>query len=265
MSGPIRFYGVSGAYGWCSNFAPSPIDLEGKRWPTVEHWFQAQKFAGTEHEQEIRAAVSPMIAARMGRSRVRPLRADWEQAKDLVMWRGLRAKFTQHPELAALLLETGDSQIVEHTENDCYWADGGDGSGQNRLGELLMRVRDELRAAEEHVAAWRSIMKPGRAWVAFLLGTCVVVTEEGVDPIEHAKTVLREHGPVRVGTPGGDFSVARMDDSFGWVVSFDHPDILTRVPLNQASGPSEMAAGIIGRSIRGEDARILGVVHVEPI
>jgi len=42
-------------------------------------------------------------------------------------------------------LNTGDAKIVEQTENDDYWGDGGDGSGKNMLGKILMRVRDELR------------------------------------------------------------------------------------------------------------------------
>jgi len=61
----------------------------------------------------------------------------------------LRAKFTQHADLRTLLLATGDAQLVEHTTNDSYWGDGGDGSGKNRLGQLLMRLRDELRAAAD--------------------------------------------------------------------------------------------------------------------
>src|SRR5262249_24434377 len=131
-----------------SNFSPHPVQLKGKLWPTSEHFFQAQKFAGTEHEDAVRLAKSPMVAARMGRSRERPLRADWEAVKDQVMRETLRAKFAQHPQLKALLLKTGDSELVEHTGNDRYWADGGDGTGQNRLGELLMELRAELRSAQ---------------------------------------------------------------------------------------------------------------------
>jgi ribA/ribD-fused uncharacterized protein len=74
----ILFYSVSGAYGGFSNFSPHPIRLQGKTWPTSEHYFQAQKFAGTPDEEEVRLAKSPMIAARMGRSRKRLLRKDWE-------------------------------------------------------------------------------------------------------------------------------------------------------------------------------------------
>lgn len=141
----IRFYRPSEPFGEFSNFSPSPIDLKNKTWPTSEHYFQAQKFAGSSHEEEVRQAASPMIAARIGRSRQRPLRKDWEGVKDDIMREALRAKFTQHPRLKSMLLETGEATLVEHTKNDGYWADGGDGSGKNRLGQLLMELRTELR------------------------------------------------------------------------------------------------------------------------
>lgn len=147
MSDVIEFYAVGDAYGELSNFAPFSIVLRGKRWPTSEHFFQAQKFAGTPHEEEVRRAKKPRLAAEMGRDRKRPLRRDWEAVKDGVMLEALRAKFSQHDDLRALLLATGDARLVEHTGNDAYWGDGGDGSGKNRLGQLLMRVREELSAA----------------------------------------------------------------------------------------------------------------------
>jgi N-glycosidase YbiA len=111
--------------------------------------YQAQKFAGTPHEEEIRQANSPMIAARLGRSRKRPLRRDWESVKDTVMREAVLAKFTQHADVRAILLGTGDAEIVEHTTNDSYWGDGGDGTGKNKLGQILMSVREELRTQEQ--------------------------------------------------------------------------------------------------------------------
>ena len=116
-----------------------------RSWPTVEHFFQARKFAGTEHEEAIRLAPSPMVAARMGRSRKRPLRTDWEAVKLDVMLEALRAKFTQHADLRELLLGTGNALLIEHRARDNYWGDGPDGGGANMLGTLLMRVRDELQ------------------------------------------------------------------------------------------------------------------------
>src|SRR5262245_44829620 len=119
MTRTILFYSTRDEYGWMSNFYASPVVIGGKTWPTTEH------------------ANSPMVAARMGRARSRPLRGDWEQVKDAVMLEALRAKFSQHPDLKSRLLATGDALLVEHTTNDRYWADGGDGKGRNRLGELL--------------------------------------------------------------------------------------------------------------------------------
>jgi N-glycosidase YbiA len=145
MKQVIQFYSVSAEYGEFSNFAAFPVTLKGNVWPTSEHYFQAQKFAGAEHGEAIRKTRSPMIAARMGRDRKKPLRRDWETVKDDIMRDAVRAKFTQHPELLSLLLATADAQLVEHTVNDSYWGDAGDGSGKNMLGRILMELRDQLR------------------------------------------------------------------------------------------------------------------------
>lgn len=153
MSNPINFYGARNPYGEFSNFSPHPFQLKNKRWRTTEHYFQAQKFAGTAHEEEVRFAQSPMIAARLGRMRSKPLRKDWEQVKEDVMREALRAKFTQHKELRDLLLSTGDRPLVEHTSNDSYWGDGGDGTGRNRLGALLVELRASLAAEIQSGAA----------------------------------------------------------------------------------------------------------------
>jgi ribA/ribD-fused uncharacterized protein len=158
MTTDIQFYATTGPYGAFSNFSKNPIQMKGEIWPTSEHYFQAQKFAGTAHEVEIREAATAMIAARMGRERKRPLRADWDAVKDTIMREALLAKFSQHPKLTALLLGTGEARIIEHTANDRYWGDGGDGSGRNRLGDLLMEVRAALRAqrtAHAAVLMWK--------------------------------------------------------------------------------------------------------------
>ena len=146
MAAVINFYSVNDEYGEFSNFALYSIRLAKKSWPTSEHYFQAQKFKEPKDQEEIRKAKSPMLAARMGRDRKRALRRDWESAKVGVMREALVAKFSQHEGLRALLLATGDARLVEHTENDNYWGDGGDGSGRNMLGQLLMEVREALRS-----------------------------------------------------------------------------------------------------------------------
>ncbi len=141
----IRFFRAGDAHGYLANFSRSPFTLDGHQWPTVEHYFQAQKFAGTRHADEIRLAPTPGEAARMGRSRHRPLRRDWEQVKDDVMRRAVQAKFEQLPALRRQLLSTGDATLVEHSQKDAYWGDGGNGRGRNMLGVIMMETREALR------------------------------------------------------------------------------------------------------------------------
>jgi ribA/ribD-fused uncharacterized protein len=258
--GAIRFYRVSDEHGALSNFAPYPVRLKDREWPTSEHYFQAQKFAGTEHEEAVRAAASPMLAARMGRSRARPLRADWEEVKDSVMLEVVRAKIAQHPTVRALLLGTGERALVEASRKDRYWGEGGDGSGRNRLGEILMQVRAEQRRVE----LWRAVISgPEKSWVLFAAGTCVILADPTVagDLAVLARAVLAEHGPVHVATPSADFSVIALEAGRGWVVGGDHPDILVHVAAGEAGG--ELAAGLLGRRRRADDAAGLEVIHVE--
>ncbi len=146
MTEVIYFYSVEDEYGDFSNFSRYPIRLKGKTWPTSEHYFQAMKFVDPIQQQKIRQATTPMEAARMGRDRKQKLRRDWESVKDQVMYEAVQAKFVQHADLAEQLLATQNAKIVEHTEQDRYWGDGGDGSGKNKLGQILMRVRTNLQS-----------------------------------------------------------------------------------------------------------------------
>jgi ribA/ribD-fused uncharacterized protein len=141
----INFYKTKDAYGEFSNFASFPFAIDGKTWRTTEHYFQAQKFNDAAYQETIRLEPSPMIAARLGRSRKIPIKSDWEQIKDDVMQRAVAEKIRQHETLRELLLSTGDAELVEHTTNDRYWGDGGDGSGKNKLGLILMEVREQLK------------------------------------------------------------------------------------------------------------------------
>lgn len=142
---PIKFYRSDGKYGCFSNFSRDTVFLKGHRWRTSEHYFQAQKFAGHPDEDEIRYAHKPMKAAQMGRERSRPLRPDWEDVKDNIMREVVMAKFSQNKKLQSILLGTEDRMLIEHTANDRYWGDGGDGSGENKLGIILMEVRQAIR------------------------------------------------------------------------------------------------------------------------
>jgi N-glycosidase YbiA len=148
----IHFYHKDEPYFEFTNFAPFPIELGGKVWPTSEHYFQAQKHAGGPLEEDIRRSAGPREAFRLGRSQ-RP-RSDWAKIKDIVMYRAVQAKFIQYPGLRVMLLSTGDAELVEHTANDDYWGDGGDGSGRNMLGCILMLIREEIRDSDVEPGAF---------------------------------------------------------------------------------------------------------------
>ena len=145
----IYFYGAEDVpYGCFSNFSAHAIDLDEHWWPTVEHYFQAQKFVGGRHADLIRRARTPLRAAELGRDPSRPLRRDWERVKDDVMRRAVAAKFSTHADLRDILLATGDQEIVEDTTTDHYWGRGRTGTGKNMLGRILMRTRTQLRTSK---------------------------------------------------------------------------------------------------------------------
>ncbi|MCO7224104.1 NADAR family protein [Pleionea sp. CnH1-48] len=146
MNQEIKFYSTTDEYGEFSNFAPYPIKIKSKVWPSSEHYFQAMKFDNAADQNEIRKAKTPMEAARKGRDRKRKLKRSWESIKDNVMREAVLQKFMQHDYLKALLLGTGSAKLIESTENDSYWGDGGDGSGKNKLGLILMEVREKLKS-----------------------------------------------------------------------------------------------------------------------
>ncbi|KST62841.1 NADAR family protein [Mastigocoleus testarum] len=144
----IYFYSArEKIYGCFSNFSQHGFKLDGDWWITSEHYFQAQKFVETDRLwfERIRDVTTPKDAANMGRSRKHPLRNDWESVKDEIMCRAVLCKFQNHLEIQEILFATGDELIVENARSDYYWGCGADGTGKNKLGKILMKVRGILR------------------------------------------------------------------------------------------------------------------------
>jgi ribA/ribD-fused uncharacterized protein len=149
----IFFYGIEEKpYGCFSNLAPYGVELDGKWWPTVEHYFQSQKFAGTCYEEMIRLTEDPVFVARIGKWKQLPMREEWEALKDEVMQKAVRRKFEFHYTIRQILLSTGDDLIIENAPEDHYWGVGSDGSGKNKLGQILMNVRTILQKGEKGAA-----------------------------------------------------------------------------------------------------------------
>jgi ribA/ribD-fused uncharacterized protein len=142
----VYFFSKSETHSEFSNFAPYPIDLDGKRWPTTEHYYQAQKFTDATLQKDIRQAAKPVIAKSLADKNKAAIRPDWDAIKDQVMYRAVRRKFELHGELRELLLSTGDEDLVENAPTDYYWGVGREGTGQNKLGKIIEQIRAELRA-----------------------------------------------------------------------------------------------------------------------
>ncbi len=138
----VRF---KGEHRWLSNFAPVTVTLDGVRYPSVEHAYQAAKTLDPEERAAVRACESPGRAKRMGK-RV-TMRDDWAEVREATMLALTRQKYAQH-EYRARLLATGQRELVEgNTWGDTFWGVC-EGVGDNRLGRILTRVRAELREAE---------------------------------------------------------------------------------------------------------------------
>jgi ribA/ribD-fused uncharacterized protein len=142
----IYFYGYEGPYGYMSNFYPKWFRWRRFEWPDIEHAFQYAKTTNPTEQQNIRTALTPSIAKRLGR--VCTLREDWENIKDILMYELVLAKFSQNESIADSLLSTGDSLIVENAKHDEYWGIGR-GNGRNQMGKTLMAVRSHLASLGE--------------------------------------------------------------------------------------------------------------------
>jgi len=136
-----------GKYRFLSNFYPCKIMMDGVEYPTVEHAYQASKTMSGAHREIIRLKETPGQAKRYGK--IIHIRSDWEDIKGSIMYDLLEQKFGQD-NFRRLLLATDDEQLIEGNNwHDRYWGkcycDRCNGSGENVLGALIMRVRDEIR------------------------------------------------------------------------------------------------------------------------
>jgi ribA/ribD-fused uncharacterized protein len=143
----IRFYSPGAPYFEFTNFAAFPVLIDGLRWPTTEHYFQAAKFADPVLVERVRTSAGPRAALDLARELRAHVRADWPSVRVEVMRTALRAKFGQHPELRALLTGTGGAWLVEDSPRDSFWGAGPHGTGANMLGVLLMELRTELSSS----------------------------------------------------------------------------------------------------------------------
>lgn len=146
---PIHFYRASEKpYGVFSNLYKRPVLFEGETFPTAEHAYQAGKPRKKAVRDWVLAAPSPALVAMAAHGLYWwDIRPGWSKVKFDRMRDVLRAKFGQHPDLADLLLSTGEAELVEAATVDNAvnrtWGRV-NGRGRNMLGVLLMEVREEI-------------------------------------------------------------------------------------------------------------------------
>ena len=138
MIGPFR-----GKWAKLGNYSPCLIFMDGHAYNSLEHAYQAAKTTDETLRKAIRDQATPAQAKKLARSL--PIRPDWDEVKLDVMYTLLVEKFAQEPERSTLL-STGDEDIAEvNWWNDRFWGQDYEGKGENHLGKLLMRVRQEIR------------------------------------------------------------------------------------------------------------------------
>ena len=158
-----------GDYYFLSNyFDPCPVEFEGITYRNSEAAYQAQKcrYAGDRYQF---AGIDPDSAKLLGR--YVEIRDRWDENRVFVMRDVLRAKFDQHPELAQMLIDTGDKELVEGNDwhdnffGDCRCPACRATPGTNYLGRLLMIERKRQKQKIEEQA--KKVRKNGRKIKAF--------------------------------------------------------------------------------------------------
>lgn len=138
----------TGNYRFLSNFYPATVMLDGQAYPTVEHAYQAAKTTDKTRRELISSATTASTAKRLGKSLI--LRDDWNAVKLRTMGDLVEQKFTKYPELAELLLATGDRALIEGNNwGDTFWGECPIGNGANHLGLILMDIRTKIKKEKQ--------------------------------------------------------------------------------------------------------------------
>lgn len=142
-----------GPHRFLSNFYPVKVTFEGMEFPTVEHSYQSAKCTSLQERIVIQIAATPGKAKRLGHKVT--MCQNWDAIRVDVMRSLLVQKFS-NPSLKDMLLNTGEQQLIEgNAWGDKFWGavlENGRWVGQNKLGNLLMQIRNELRARTQNAA-----------------------------------------------------------------------------------------------------------------
>ena len=131
--------GFFGEYRFLSNFHLCDVYVDSNKFKSSEHAYMYQKSSDEDYRLNILNAATPKEAKRIG-SAVE-LRKDWHSYRVIAMHNALNSKFKNEAE-RDMLLATGDAYLEEtNTWGDKFWGVC-NGAGENRLGHILMKIRD---------------------------------------------------------------------------------------------------------------------------
>lgn len=140
----VLFY--EGRWYFLSNFSSFMVRWRDVDWMTSEHAYQAAAFDDPDIIEAIRNARSSHDAKKIARANANKKISDWHQINLVIMEEIVRAKLEQHPYIQKKLLETANMKIVEDSPKDSFWGRGADWKGENNLGKIWMKLREELKA-----------------------------------------------------------------------------------------------------------------------
>ena len=129
-------------------FSAFRFEWEGVFWMTAEHAYQASKFEEGPIRRQIKKARSPQESYDIAHENEEAVKSDWDEIKVNTMESLLRAKIEQHEYVQKELLGTGNREIIEDSPTDTFWGWGPNKDGENNLGKILMKLRDEFRKKE---------------------------------------------------------------------------------------------------------------------
>ncbi len=143
MDKPINF--LENRFNYLSPFSAHQISIWGEKFATVEHAYQCARIKPGAERDSIKNATSPLEAWAIAQRHKVDLNLLIENFdKEAVMEELFRAKINQHPDILKVLTETRDRELLKVSETDSYWGTGKDGSGQNKMGKIWMKLRSEF-------------------------------------------------------------------------------------------------------------------------
>lgn len=136
-----------GEYAFLSNFYPCKIKVEDLTFGSIEAAYQALKCKDYTDMVQF-CNLSPKEAKYRARvlKEAGKCRSNWDDLSLDVMENLIRMKFTMHQDLKQKLLDTGDAELIEGNYWKDYFWGVCNGVGENHLGKILMKIREELRS-----------------------------------------------------------------------------------------------------------------------